>query len=369
MRFVPVTSLLEGMVCAKNLYDINNQLLLSKGCVVLDSYVERIKELGYQGIYIEDDLSEDVHVKDVISDNLRISAIKAVKDIYIYSENPKLNKDKLDQKVTDTKVLISHIVDEILANKDTMVNLIDLKFYDDYTFFHSVNVAVLSIIIGEAYGLGRSDLLNLGLSAILHDIGKMFIDKDLLNKPGKLTNEEYELIKQHPRFGYNFLKESYEIATNVYVAVLQHHERYDGLGYPFGKKATEILLNARIICMTDVYDALTSARPYREPLLPSEAMEYVMANGGSMFDLNLTRIFAKKVAPFPVGTYVRLSSGQTGIVMENYEDACMRPLIKLIIDASGKPMDPIKLDLRNDQRLRSVTITAINEMNMHMSHT
>lgn len=367
MRFVPISSLIEGMVCGKSLYDVSQQLLLRKGTVIQKGYIKRIEELGYQGIYIEDELSKDIEVKDVISDELRMSAIKAVKDICIYAEQPKAAKAQLDEKVNNTKLLISHIVEQILESKDTMLNLIDLKFYDDYTFFHSVNVAVLSILIGVELGLDKSDLLNLGLASILHDIGKMFVDKDILNKPGKLTPEEYEMVKEHPTYGFNFLKESYEIPTTAYVAVLQHHEKYDGTGYPMQKAKDEISLIGRIIGISDVYDALTSKRPYRSPLLPSEAMEYVMANGGIMFDVMLTKIFARKVAPFPNGTYVKLSNGLMGIVAENFEDACMRPKVKIIIDANGHKVDPFMVDLRLDKNYRSVTITGINELKIEQT--
>jgi HD-GYP domain-containing protein (c-di-GMP phosphodiesterase class II) len=362
MRFVPVSSLVEGMVCGKKLYDVNQQMLLNSGSVIQKGYIDRIMSLGYQGVYIEDDMSNDIKVKDVISDELRMSAIKAVKDICIYAGSTKKDYKQLDAKVNKTKVLISHIVEEILENKDTMVNLIDLKFYDDYTFFHSVNVAVLSILVGAEFGLAKTELFNVGLASILHDIGKMFVDKDVLNKPGKLTIDEYEAVKQHPSFGFNYLKESYEIPASVYVAVLQHHERYDGTGYPMKKSKQEISIISRIICVADVYDALTSSRPYRKALLPSEAMEYIMANGGTMFDLELTKIFARKVAPFPIGTYVCLSNGLTGIVENNFEDACMRPNVKIIMNQQEELIKPYVIDLRNDRNLRSVTITGINHM-------
>lgn len=362
MRFVPVSGLIEGMVCGKSLFDVNHQLLLRKGSVVQRGYIDRIEELGYQGIYIDDEISEDIEVKDVISDELRMSAIKAVKDICIYTGQPQKAKGQLDEKVNNTKLLISNIVEQILENKDTMVNLIDLKFYDDYTFFHSVNVAVLAILVGVEYGLDKSTLYNVGLASILHDIGKMFVDKEILNKPGKLTPEEYDAVRQHPMYGFNYLKESYEIPTSAYVAVLQHHEKFDGTGYPMQKTGEEISIIGRIIGIADVYDALTSVRPYRKPLLPSEAMEYIMANGGIMFDVKLTKIFARKVAPFPMGTYVKLSNGLTGIVADNYEDACMRPKVKIILDAQGESVKPYMADLRADRAMRSVTITGVNDL-------
>ena len=230
MRFVPVHGLMEGMTVGKSLYDINHKLLLSKGSVISRTYVDRIKVLGYQGIYIDDELSNDIEVKDVIRDELRMKAVQSIKDAFIYSDvETKGGQKQIKAKMDITKMLISNIVEEIIENKDTMVNLIDLKFFDDYTFFHSVNVAVLSVLIGVELGLSREHLFNLGLAGILHDIGKIFIDKDILNKPSKLTDDEYLIMKKHSDYGYNYLKENYEIPSEFYVAVLQHHEQYDRL--------------------------------------------------------------------------------------------------------------------------------------------
>jgi HD-GYP domain-containing protein (c-di-GMP phosphodiesterase class II) len=362
MRFVPVSGLMEGMVVGKSLYDKNKKLLLSKGSIIVKGYIEKIKMLGYQGIYVEDDISEEIVVKDVISDELRMKAIQAVKDVFIYSGGEDNDIKQTSQKMDETKQLVYNIIEEILDNKDMMINLIDLKLFDEYTFFHSVNVTVLSILVGAELGLERSELYNLGLAAILHDIGKIFVDKDILNKEGKLTDEEYNHVKDHAKYGYNYLKETYQIPASAYVAVLQHHEKLDGTGYPQNKANEEISLLGRIICIADVYDALTSNRPYRKALLPSEAMEYIMANGGIMFDLNLTRIFARKVAPFPVGTYVKLSNGCTGIVVDNYEEVCMRPKVKIILDSEGNTTNPTLLNLKDDKSLRSITITASNSL-------
>ena len=366
MRFVPADGLSDGMIVGKSLYDKNQKLLLGKGSVVHDSYIERIKALGYQGVYIVDDVSEDIVIQDVIEDEVRMKMVQTLKDVCIYSEmnmNPrKSRKALIDDKIEATKSLVSNIVEQLIDNSDAMVNLIDLKIFDDYTFFHSVNVAVLSLVIGVGLGLSKDDLFNLGLAAVLHDIGKIFIDKDILNKNGKLTDEEYASIQKHSEFGYQYLKETYQIPVASYIGVLHHHEKYDGEGYPARISKDQISLLGRIIGIADVYDALISNRPYRKALLPSEAMEYIMANGGIMFDLDITKIFTKKVAPFPVGTYVHLSNGYSGIVAENFENACMRPIVKVIADQSGKRIDPMFLNLKEDKMLRSVIVTAINNI-------
>ncbi len=205
-----------------------------------------------------------------------------------------------------------------------LVNMIDLKVFDDYTYSHSVNVAVLSIIIGVTMGLGRKELTKLGLGALLHDIGKVFIDKDIVNKPGKLTDEEFSSMKMHSKLGYDYVRDRFQLPVKSYVAVLDHHERYDGSGYPNSKKGDEISDFGKMIALADVYDALTSERPYRKALPPSEAMEYIMGNSQVHFDPELVKVFSRKVAPYPVGTLVKLSNGMTGLVVENYEAFCLR---------------------------------------------
>ena len=361
MRFVPVNGLMEGMYVGRSLFDKNNQLLLSKGSIIQQAYIDKIYSMGYQGLYVEDDISADIEVKDLISDELRRKTIKQVKEVFIEAQDPntKINSNNIDR----TKLLVTNIVDQIIENKDTLVNLIDLKMFDDYTYYHCVNVAVLSIALGTSMELNKIDLYNLGLGAILHDIGKMFINSSILNKRGKLTNEEYRFLQKHSEYGYNYLKETYEIPLSSYVGVLQHHEKYDGTGYPLHRSKEEISLFGRIICIADVYDALTSTRPYRKALLPSEAIEYIMANGGVMFDINLTKNFVKKVAPFPVGTCVELSNKYKGIVVENYEEACLRPKVKIIVDDKEKQVDTFFYNLKDDKDLRNITITSITNLN------
>lgn len=354
MRYVPIASVREGMIVGKHLYDSQGQLLLNLGSVIKQGYIDKMMAMGFQGLYIDDEISSEVEIKDIISDSLRIQALHTIKNVCIESIDER--KYKKNNRFSETKLLIRNIVEDIISNRDTMVNLVDLKTYDDYTYFHSVNVAVLSVVIGTAYGLNKDQLIDLGLGAILHDIGKIFLDIKILNKKGDLTVEEYKHIKKHPELGYQYLKDKFEIPMSSYIGVLQHHEHYDGTGYPHQKKGKDISLYGRIICIADIYDALTSKRPYRDALTPSEAMEYIMANGSLIFDTELVEVFVKKVAPYPVGSMVQLSNGLKGIIVENYEDACLRPKVK-IIEEEKDHYDYI--NLRDRKEYRNITILSI----------
>lgn len=359
MRFTPTFCLREGMLLAKNLYGRNGDLMLKAGTILDARYVNGIKRLGYNGIYIEDDLSKNIEIESVINEDLKRETIKGIKNVFIYAEQQNVKKYNL--KVEETKKHVENIVDEILGNKNVMINMIDLKVFDDYTFYHSLNVAVLSIVMGVALKLNKNELYKLGYGALLHDVGKVFIKKETLNKPGKLTEKEFEEVKKHSELGYGYLKKEFDIPVKSYIGTLEHHERYDGTGYPSGKRGDDICLFGRIIAIADVYDALTSDRPYKKAFLPSEAMEYIMGNCGEAFDPELVLIFASKVAPYPIGTCVKLSNGKTGIVLQNYEDCCMRPKIR-VFKYNNEDIENEIIDLKYDDNLKNVTIVGIAEI-------
>lgn len=197
------------------------------------------------------------------------------------------------------------------------------------------------------------------------DIGKVFVSQEILNKPDKLTEEEYEHMKSHSLMGYEYLKKRLDIPVVSYIGALQHHERYDGTGYPHGVEGTKISLFGKIIAVADVYDALVSDRPYRKPLLPSEAMEYIMGGSGTMFDTQIVNVFIQRVSPYPVGTSVLLSDGYVGIVVENYSDCCLRPKIKVIGHKTEK-VKPYYLSLKEDRSKLDVTIVGISDISEYI---
>ncbi len=355
MRFVPTGCIREGMILGDDLYNNIGNLMLSKGEVITPEYVKSIAKLNYNGIYIDDDISKDIPIIDAISSKVRMESVTAIKTTFTHIEKGnRINARSIEL----TKSHIGQIVDELFDKKELMVNMIDIKVFDDYTYYHSVNVAVLSIMIGIALGLDRDDLCNLGFAAILHDIGKVFIDKELLNKPGTLTAVEYGTIKSHSLLGFDYLKKEYTVPVESYIGILDHHEKYGGGGYPNGIKGERISFFGRIISIADVYDALTSDRPYRKALLPSEAMEYVMGSVVTSFDPDIVKVFVRKIAPYPVGTCVKLSNALVGIVVENYEDLCMRPKVRVFQD-QGKQIEPFEIQLSDHQALNLTVVEVL----------
>lgn len=351
MRFVPANCLREGMKVAKTLYGRNSEKLLIEGVILNKNYIESIRRMSFAGVYIDDDLSRDIEIINTISDELRIETMNGIKKAFIEAKNIGDPRARVDEINTHVET----IIDELLSSKNMMVNMLDLKCFDNYTYLHSVNVAVLSIITGIALGLDRGVLSRLGLSAILHDIGKVFIDINIVNKPGVLTDEEAEEMKRHPTLGFNYAKDKLKLSTTSYIGILEHHEKFDGSGYPGGRYGTQISMFARIITVADIYDALSSERPYRKAMSPSEAMEYIMGGWGTMFDPAIAGTFIRKIAPYPIGTSVKLSNGYTAIVLENYENYCLRPRVR-VYRVNGRDVEPFELNLMNDRDLLNIVI-------------
>lgn len=335
MVFMPISQVKDGMKLARDLriYDTSYGhplLLLGRGQIVTEYALKKIKSFGFCGIYVCDgveDNDDDVQ-NTTLPDELRSECIGAIKSLFL-SFKGTFDK-QIIQQIDRLSSTIDTLIEEIRNNEEFMVNILDLKMFDDYTYHHSLSVGVVSISIGIGMGLDGSYLRQVGLSAMLHDIGKLMIPAKIIQKPARLTAEEYELMKQHPTFGTQILPHRRDIPETVFHGIIAHHERIDGSGYPAGLKADDIPLTGRILAVADVYDALTSNRPYREPSLPSEASEYIMGGSGTYFDASVVSSFMKKIAPYPVGTCVRLSNGAIAVVTKNDESAPLRPTVRLI---------------------------------------
>jgi len=354
LRFVPTFCLREGMILGDNLFGDSGELVLAQNTVLTDDYVQGIRKLKYNGIYIEDDISRDIHIVNIINDRVRAQTVKGIKDVFICTENKSPVSKK---KFTDMQNQIKTIVDEILKNRNMMVNMVDLKVFDDYTYYHSVNVAVLSIVIGTSIGFGEEDLCNLGFSALLHDIGKVFVNKEILNKKGILSDDEFLEIKKHSFLGFDYMKKEFGVNRSSKAGILDHHEKFGGGGYPNNLEGADISLFGRIISIADVYDAMTSDRPYRKGIIPSEVIEYIMGSSYVLFDPDLVKLFIRKIAPYPIGTFVKLSNGLTGIVTENYESYCLRPKVRIFKDGDHD-VTPYEISLADSEFL-NITVTGV----------
>lgn len=331
MRYVDMKLTKAGMELANTLYDGNGRVLLGKGTVLTNEYITKLNKRGFIGVYIQDELSEDIVINEIISPELRNKGVKALKT------------KNLDM----ARSVAIEIVDEILSSPVVTLEMVDLRNFDDCTYRHSVNVAVISTIVGINMGMNRFMLEELSIAAILHDIGKMLISSDIINKPGKLTDEEFDIIKEHPRLGYDFLSEKMDISARIRTSILSHHENEDGTGYPNGMTGKSIYVYAKVIHVADVFDALTSRRPYKQPFSRLEAAEYLMGACDRLFDRHVVVAFLRSVTIYPKGTVVTLSDGRVGMTISSGVNS-LRPVVRLA--------NKEEIDLNDMNLYRNVTI-------------
>lgn len=351
MRVIPIDCIREGSILAKNIFDNDGRILLRKGVILNKNYLKKIKQIGIYSLYITDEYSDE-EIEDVITPEIRQKSVSILKKSLgnISTFNDKLNEkgmnrnEYLKQKeetINSIKDIVSDIIDDIISKKNVMINIVDIKTMDNYTYQHCVNVAVLSLILGIKLNLTKDELFKLTTGALLHDFGKTLIPKEILLKKEKLTDEEFNLIKEHTTKGYDFFKGLNELSPISRIIVLQHHEKVDGSGYPEGREENDINRFAKIVAIADVYDALTSDRVYRKALPPNEAVEYVLGNGGVHFDFKMVQAFAECIVPYPLGTLVKLSNNDIGVVKETNSRFIMRPVVKILKSNNEKSVGSI----------------------------
>jgi HD-GYP domain-containing protein (c-di-GMP phosphodiesterase class II) len=359
MRLVPIYAIKDGAFLAQNLYNENGQILLSKGVKINERYKKKIKEHGFSMVYILDEYSQN-EIEDVIKPEIRQKMVQTIRSTFNtltefnYQNANAYKKDKLAENVSKNieaiQDIANNIVEEICSQRNIMISLVDIKNSDSYTYRHSVNVGILSLVLGISYELNKNDLCDLVMGSILHDIGKVFIPNEILMKKGKLTPEEFQIIQEHPARGFHYLKDYSNLNAKARIIVLQHQERIDGSGYPYGLKGDQIYIFSKIAAVADIYDALTSDRPYRSAVSPNEAVEFIMGAGGTYFDIDVVKAFAKKVIPYPIGTLVRLSNQSIGVIEKINDDFILRPVVKIIRE-NNKKVEPFLCDLKYESNI------------------
>src|SRR3989338_4384852 len=332
MRRMHIQNVEPGMVLGKAVYGDNYEVLLNRGVVLIEDYINRLKNRGFIKVYIDDEETADVVIKDPISDKIRIMATKDILKTYELTQSAivsieaettesiikSINTPKIKNAFQENQVFkqmckdINSFVDELM-NENILSGLNSIKSFDNYTFEHSVDTAVLSIIIAKRLFLNKDKLRQIAIGEFLHDIGKIFIDEKIINKPGKLTAEEYEQVKQHTTYGYELLKD------------------IDNIG------------------------EASRHSPYRKGLSPDFVYELIKNGSGTQFNRELVDCFLGVMPKYPVGSEVRIKNGIykdfTGVVMSLNIQQLSKPKVKLLCDAKKNKIKPFEIDLSSDSTM------------------
>jgi HD-GYP domain-containing protein (c-di-GMP phosphodiesterase class II) len=270
-------------------------------------------------------------------------AVAMIRDVTGYVEAGKV------VPIVKLKRAVQKLVDQIIEDEEIFIGLTAIKSYDDYTYVHSANVCVLSILFGLRLGLDRKRLSELGFAALFHDVGKIKLPHDLIAKPSEFDENDWEMIKKHPSLGAKSLlgiRCLDEYSQRAIVVAFEHHLNLDLSGYPELKKPRELNLFSRIVSIADAYDAMTSGRVYmKTPLSPDEALKKMLYRQGTFYDPVLLKVFVNVVGAYPVGTLVFLNTGEMGIVFKINSDDLARPVVRLIADRQGVKESPQEVDL------------------------
>jgi len=238
--------------------------------------------------------------------------------------------------------IVDEISQSITRNSNAMLTVTRMKSKDDYTYLHSVAVCALMIALGKQINY-QGDFHSLGMAGLLHDVGKMAIPDEILNKPGKLTDEEFDIVRDHPRSGWEILKNSDDVDEIALEVCLHHHERVDGNGYPDKLSGDSLSLVARMAAVCDVYDAITSKRCYKEGWAPADALKKMAEWKDGHFDEQIFQAFVKTIGIYPTGTLLKLKSNRLAVVVEQSHGTLLKPVIKIFYSCNDKAPIPNKV--------------------------
>lgn len=329
-----------GGYIAENIYDKNGTLLVKSGTLIDNNIAEKLKHYSKKlRVYSNnkrtdtinkytDKINEDNKEKSlstfVLSDDIKNRAKQGVEYIY--------NNPNSDEVVGVADEISEEIIGAINSTDGICIDITELKICDDYTFQHSVDVATMAVLMAKSMNMTDKYKKDIGLAGILHDIGKTKIPDEILNAPRKLTDEEFDLIKKHPIYGYELIKNNKDMSDEAKVGVLTHHEKYDGTGYPLGIKGPQINIIGKILSTVDVYDALVTKRPYRKEIIEPSTVIEMMLGMTNQFDIEILKEFLQCVILYPIGTMVVLSDNKIYKVVKQNIGYPLRPVVFDVLD-------------------------------------
>lgn len=354
MLYIPADQLRPGMILARDLpSDFFGLALAAVGHALTARNISRILELGIPGAYVESniDIDLDISCQDVLSPVIQKKLVTGIRQQFTAyaSQGGAVSNETIEAFYK----MSSEMVTNILSKDHVLLNMVNIKRYDDYTYAHSAMVGLIATLIGTKLGMKTSELESLATSGLMHDIGKLDVPIEIINKPARLTREEFDVMKSHPSNAVLRLRENRRFNMVVLRGIECHHEKYDGTGYPHGLVGEHIPLFGRILALADVYDALTSKRSYRDSWTSDQVIEYMMGLAGTHFDFDLLNAFLTVVSAYPIGSVVELSNGYVGVVVANTPGMTLRPRVRILTPESHLGQD---MDLSGDSDCLSITV-------------
>lgn len=375
LKKISTKKLVPGMfVVDSGINWLDNPYLYSADVLVTDELIESILGEGYQEVFIDtercekDSLgqykeiteefgevladaeapAEREHTRRVIDTSLAVE-MPAAKDTY--ANAVELSRNYMDGirrgdnvDLHKSKSLIDSVMASLGRNPDALMGLCKLRDADDYTYTHSVNVSVLAMMFAKYMNFPHNVQHAVGMAGMFHDLGKALVPIELITAPRQLSDEEFAILRKHPRLGYEHVKKTPGFTQDILLGIYDHHERFNGSGYPRGISGDTISLTGRILAMVDVYDALSSRRPYKEAMLPHKVLGIMYQMRGEDFYPGFMEHFIRMLGIYPVGSVVQLETGETGVVSSANQGKPTKPKVLVLLNAKQQRVQPLEID-------------------------
>lgn len=347
MRIVTVDELMPEMILAREVIDRENgRILLAKGSSGLVHFRERLRQSNIRYLYVEDPASTDLTLDSMLKDEIRSQAEATLQDIFGRLQSGQEPEYRNALQVT------RQLIQEILSNRDILINVYELRCKGGDFFGHSVNVAFLSLLLGIHLLYSDRKLRELGIGALLHDIGVTGLPTDLIKKKNSLTFEESLIYEQHGLIGYQIVKDSWEVSPLSRGVILSHHERSDGSGYPHRLLKGDIHEYSRIVGLADCFEDLAGGHPLSRQMKIQEAVELLNVKADEWFEADMVKALTRRIPVCPTGTTVRLTDGRMAVVVAQNSGFPTRPVLRIFQDQAGHKMEPgLEIDLLEHNHL------------------
>jgi len=340
MRIISVDSVKGHELLAKDILNDGNSILMTAGTIVKKEYINRLKELNIEFIYVEDEIALGVNLTDSLELQIKDQCQEAVREIMIkYSYHS-------DSELEEIITIADEIIYDIMQEPEVMYNLSSIRNKSEGTYSHSLNVCALSVILALKLRIPKKKIREIAIGCLLHDIGFTYITMDYSNMiMDECSQKEQKEIKKHIIYGYSAVENMDWLSSTSRDIIISHHERLDGSGYPFHFKGDKIKIGSKIAAVCDEFDS----RVYGN-MMPKtkvhDAIDYIVSQAGNKFDLNVIKAFVASVAAYPIGALVITNQNEIGIVLRQNPKCPTRPIIRIIQDAKGdKPPDWVEKDL------------------------